>query len=129
MTPPTTPQMTPPTAPPTRYAVLHHTGVPVPHYDVLVEPRPGADLAAWRSPAWPVRGPTPVERIADHRRAYLDYEGDVGRRRGRVERVVGGMCHVTVGPGDVWTVRPTGGPAGPLVLRPTAGGGWELVPA
>ncbi len=101
--------------------------MPVPHFDVLVEPRAGGDLAAWRSPAWPVEVATAVERIADHRRAYLDYEGEVGGRRGRVERVAGGPCTVEVGAGGVWTVRPAGG--GSLVLRPVDGGAaWALSP-
>ena len=112
--------------PPTRYAVLHHTGVPVPHFDVLVEPRPGAHLAAWRSPAWPVARPTPVERIADHRRRYLDYEGEVGGRRGRVDRVVGGTCRVAVEAAGVWTVALLSGAAGTLTLRPVDEEVWEL---
>ena len=59
----------------TRFAVLHHTGVPSPHFDLLVEPRPGGDLAAWRAPAWPVEGSTPVERIKDHRPAVPGLRG------------------------------------------------------
>ena len=110
-----------------RYAVLHHTGVAVPHFDVLVEPRPAADLAAWRSPVWPIEGVTPVERIQDHRRPYLDYEGEVGGQRGRVDRVAGGACRVEVGPAGVWTVTLLGGAGGSLVLRPT-GDTWEASP-
>ena len=111
-----------------RYAVLHHTGVPAPHYDVLVEPRPGGDLAAWRSPAWPVERPTPVQRIADHRRLYLDHQGDVGNRRGRVDRVAGGTCRLSIGADGAWTVTPLSGAAGTLVLRPVNGAAWELSP-
>ena len=110
----------------TRYAVLHHTGVPAPHFDVLVEPRPGGDLAAWRSPAWPVDRPAAVERIKDHRRLYLDYEGEVGGRRGRVDRAAGGSCSVVVGPDGVWTVRLITGGVGTLTLSPGDGGGWTL---
>jgi hypothetical protein len=113
-------------SPALRYAVLHHTGVPSPHFDVLVEPSPGADLATWRSPAWPVESPTPVERIKDHRRIYLDYEGEVGQRRGRVDRVAGGTCRVAVGAGNVWTVNLTSGAVGTLVFRPVKNAEWEL---
>ena len=116
-------------APPTRYAVLHHSGVPAPHLDVLIEPRPGADLAAWRSPAWPVDRPTPVERIKDHRRLYLDHEGPVGGGRGRVERVGGGICQVNIGPNAEWTVQLLSGAVGAFVLRPVEGMAWEMSPA
>ncbi len=109
-----------------RYAVLHHTGVPSPHFDVLVEPRPGADLATWRSPDWPVEAPTPVERIKDHRRIYLDYEGALGGGRGTVERVAGGTCHVDVGAAGVWTVTLRSGAVGTLTFRPTSDGRWQL---
>ena len=115
--------------PPTRYAVLHHTGVSSPHFDVLVEVTPGGDLAAWRSPAWPIERPTPVERIRDHRRLYLDFEGDLGGSRGHVDRVAGGTCHVTVGPDGVWTVHLLSGAVVTLTLRPADGGsGWTLTP-
>jgi len=35
-----------------------------------------------------------AERIGDHRRMYLDYEGEVSRGRGTVERVARGTCEV-----------------------------------
>ena len=112
--------------PPTRYAVLWHSDVAVPHFDVLVEPRTGADLAAWRSPVWPVDRPTRVQRIADHRQLYLDYEGEVGGHRGRVTRVAGGTCGVQVRPEGVWTVALLSGGTGSLHLRAVEGDEWEL---
>jgi hypothetical protein len=112
--------------PATRYAVLWHTGVAVPHFDVLVEPSPGANLAAWRSPVWPVEESVRVQRLPDHRRLYLDYEGEVGGHRGRVERAAGGTCQVEVGPEGVWTVTLLGGGVGTLHLRSIDGEQWEL---
>ena len=60
---------------------------------------PGQDkLATWRllqnplTPAAP--GGVPAERIGDHRRAYLDCEGDIGGGRGRVRRLDRGAAEV-----------------------------------
>jgi hypothetical protein len=111
---------------PTRFAVLHHVTDDGPHYDVLVEPRAGADLATWRSPAWPVEAAVVVRRLRDHRRLYLTYEGDLGGGRGRVDRVADGTCAVEVGEGGVWTVRLLSGAVGTLVLRPIGEAEWLL---
>src|SRR5687767_7893471 len=73
-----------------RFVVLHHTGVPMPHFDLMFETGPGGPLATWRSADWPVNSPAVVERLADHRRKYLDYEGPVSGDRGRVSRVIEG---------------------------------------
>ncbi|HEY7117716.1 MAG TPA: hypothetical protein VH475_14100 [Tepidisphaeraceae bacterium] len=73
-----------------RFVVLHHTGVEPPHFDLMFETAPGSKLVTWRSPVWPLIGPTAVERLADHRRAYLEYEGAVSGGRGEVKRVLAG---------------------------------------
>jgi hypothetical protein len=46
-------------------------------------------LAAWRLYENPCRVDAPIraERIGDHRRAYLDYEGEITGGRGRVRRL------------------------------------------
>jgi hypothetical protein len=44
----------------------------------------------WRSPAWPIVQPTPLVRLADHRREYLDYEGPISNERGEVRQVASG---------------------------------------
>ena len=75
---------------PLRYAILHHTDIPVPHFDLAFETKPGSTLITWRSPTWPIANPTPLERLADHRREYLDYQGPVSNNRGQVHRIVGG---------------------------------------
>jgi hypothetical protein len=79
-----------------RYVVLHHTGVPDPHFDLMYEAGPGAPLITYRAPAWPVAAPTEVERLPDHRPAYLDYEGPVSDGRGDVRRVERGACRITI---------------------------------
>lgn len=92
-----------------RYALLWHD-CPAdyrdgPHYDLLVE-RPGRQeehrLAAWSLLELPAvwsrelgRGPIGGESVeatplADHRAAYLDYEGPVSGGRGSVVRVAWG---------------------------------------
>ena len=117
-------------APPLRYAILWHDDVPGPHFDLMFETLPGSALSTWRCPRWPVEAPTPATRLTDHRRAYLEYEGDLSGRRGRVTRVMAGACEVEVGEGSVWTVcLLTGSPPQRLVLRAVAGDQWEVAPA
>ena len=73
-----------------RYVILHHQGIPDPHYDLMFEREPGGPLLTLRSPTWPILNPTPVEPLPDHRRDYLDYEGPVSNKRGTVRRVQAG---------------------------------------
>lgn len=61
-----------------------------PHFDLLFETSAGSALAAWRSPVWPLLGTIAVQRLKDHRRAYLEYEGEISGGRGHVTRVAGG---------------------------------------
>jgi hypothetical protein len=76
-----------------RYVVLHHTGVEPEHYDLMAL-LPGEEkLATWRIVAapdtWTAQLPS-AERIADHRAAYLGYEGTIFGGRGQVRRVAAG---------------------------------------
>jgi hypothetical protein len=59
------------------------------HWDFLIEIPDQARLAAWRLAENPVGRTEAVaaERIADHRRVYLDYEGPISGDRGSVRRV------------------------------------------
>lgn len=67
-----------------RFVVLEHDW-PARHWDFLLEA--GGVLRAWRLLAEPAAGEDiPAEAIADHRPAYLDYEGPVSGDRGRVVR-------------------------------------------
>jgi hypothetical protein len=97
------PDPPPAVAPPVRrWVVLHHVGVPAPHFDLLLELRPGAPLASWRAPRWPLGDHAPLEAAVDHRALYLDYEGPVSGGRGEVRRVDGGaLAALTVRDGLV----------------------------
>src|SRR5580658_3234396 len=111
---------------PLRYVILHHGGIPDPHFDLMFETRPGSDLATWRSHAWPIEEPTPLTRLKDHRRLYLTYEGELPGQRGQVQQTARGDCEVEVGENAVWTVRIlTGATPCTLVLRRINGDQWE----
>ena len=118
--------------PPLRYVILWHDGVAEPHFDLMFETLRGSALATWRSPRWPVEGPTVVTRLKDHRRAYLVYEGELSDRRGRVERVATGTCVVEVGEASVWHITLlTGTRPQQFVFRAldAAHQSWEIAPA
>jgi hypothetical protein len=60
---------------------------------------PGSDgLWTWNLRTAPAELPTgaiaPARRIADHRRAYLDFEGEVSGRRGTVRIVETGTLEI-----------------------------------
>ena len=85
--------------PPLRYVVLHHTGHGPDHFDFMVERSPGSSLLlTWRITPGCGEAETPAEQLDDHRRAYLDDEGEVSGGRGSVRRVDAGTCRV--GPAD-----------------------------
>ena len=73
-----------------RYVVLHHVGHGPPHFDLMLERDGGGLLRTFRVAAWPVSSRRELTPLADHRRAYLDYEGAVGGGRGTVRRVEAG---------------------------------------
>jgi hypothetical protein len=75
---------------PLRFVVLYHDGVAEPHFDLMFEIESGGKLASWRSANWPVRTENKLVRIADHRREYLSYEGEISHQRGNVRRVAEG---------------------------------------
>jgi hypothetical protein len=67
-----------------RFVLLEHDH-PVLHWDFMLEI--GAALRTWRLAAPPASGQTCAARqLADHRLAYLDYEGPVSGGRGFVTR-------------------------------------------
>lgn len=81
-----------------RFVVLFHTHpVDGDHYDLMFEDGPA--LATWRVPRPPEQttrdAPLACNRIGDHRRDYLDYEGPVSGNRGFVKRHDAGMCIVS----------------------------------
>lgn len=78
-----------------RYVVLRHEGIPEPHFDVMFETSPGSALTTFRSDTWPVSDKSALTRIQEHRRAYLEFEGEISNNRGHVKRVASGTCAVT----------------------------------
>lgn len=62
------------------------------HFDWMLER--GGVLLTWRVREIPVVGEVAAERLADHRVAYLSYEGEVSGGRGRVVRVRAGEAEV-----------------------------------
>ena len=109
-----------------RFVILRHSDIAEPHFDLMFETLPGSMLATWRSQHWPIESPTPLTRLRDHRRLYLDYEGDLTDQRGSVSRVAEGNCDVQIGENSVWTIRLLSGvPPQTLVLRRLDQERWE----
>lgn len=72
-----------------RFVVLFHETPPEydppPHFDLMLEA--GGALRTFALPHWPAAGETVgCEQLADHRLAYLDYEGPISGGRGHVTR-------------------------------------------
>jgi hypothetical protein len=73
----------------------HETGDGL-HWDFMIEV-PGRELLpTWRLAENPIgrAGEIAAEPIGEHRRRYLDYEGDISGGRGRVRRVDRGEADV-----------------------------------
>jgi hypothetical protein len=72
-----------------RFVVLYHDTPPdgerPPHFDLMLEA--GSALRTFALPHWPAVGEAiACEALADHRLAYLDYEGPISGGRGQVTR-------------------------------------------
>ncbi len=72
-----------------RFVILHHRTPPgytrATHYDLMLEW--DASLRTWAIEQPPSRSPVQLaEQLADHRLAYLEYEGPVSNGRGEVTR-------------------------------------------
>jgi hypothetical protein len=78
------------------FVILLHSGHGLAHYDLMLEQAGG--LATWQLAqdplALPVAGRLPARRLADHRKAYLAYEGPVSGGRGSVQRIHAGSCQL-----------------------------------
>lgn len=91
-----------------RFAVLHHTGVAEPHYDLLIEISPDAPLRTWRCGTWPLVNAAILNALPDHRHVYLEYEGAVPGGRGEVARIDEGSCTIQLDTATELRIRLTG---------------------
>ena len=114
-----------------RFVVLHHVmpsdHARSSHWDLMFE-----QDAVWRT--WALaEQPKPsavidAEQLADHRPAYLDYEGPVSRNRGTVERWDAGQYELEQATDDQWIATLIGRRiAGRVTLtRCTASHSWRV---
>ena len=70
------------------------------HYDLMLSPPGAGQLWTWAITANPLCQPLPLEcqaeRLPDHRRIYLDYQGPVSGDRGHVQQAAKGTCETVV---------------------------------
>lgn len=66
------------------------------HWDLLLDAPEWERLPTWRLARNPLvsAGDIPAERIKDHRRLYLDFEGEVSDGRGLVRRIERGPATI-----------------------------------
>ena len=89
------------------FVILRHSGCGSLHYDLMLSD--GDALATWQlstrpqsaAPGQSVR----ARRLADHRAAYLTYEGPVSRNRGQVKRIDEGSYECIEKTPLRWAVR------------------------
>ena len=93
-----------------RWVLLHHQvdGLPAPsnglgqgnHYDLMLSPPGDGQLWTWAIPINPVHQPLPLEckaeRLPNHRRIYLDYQGPISGNRGHVQQAALGTFEVVI---------------------------------
>ncbi len=104
-----------------RFTVLEHApaasgaaaagaGAPAVHWDLLIEIQGQERLATWRLRENPLgaAGPVAAERIGDHRRVYLDFEGEMSGGRGLVRRVDWGRAQTEALAGETCVIELTG---------------------
>jgi len=109
-----------------RYVILHHTDIPDPHFDLMIETSPGEYLMTWQLRDWPVTALTTVRRIADHRPAYLTFEGKLTGDRGCVRRVEHGLANVSATPEKIALASIEGGQS--FTLNRVNSIDWQFTP-
>jgi len=99
-----------------RFVLLEHIGNRV-HWDFMLET--GEVLRTWAIDAPIVAGrELPARALADHRKIYLEYEGEISGNRGRVRRVDAGTFRILVWSADHVRVEIAGSQlAGEVDLR------------
>jgi hypothetical protein len=126
-----------------RFVLLYHDCPPGyargSHWDLMLEH--GQSLRTWavqRLPReWEIEGAVAAgardsveaEQLADHRLAYLDYEGPLSGERGVVKRVDAGSYETVAESPDVWQIALCGQRIrGQITLRRVASGDsrWTL---
>ncbi len=98
-----------PDAAPNRFVIQHHTGHGPEHWDLMLED--GDALATWqldRPPTPDDTEPIRTVQIANHRKAYLTYEGPVSRNRGHVTIHDAGTYVTLDRTDEAWTFDLTG---------------------
>jgi len=90
------------------FVLLLHTLSDKTHWDLCLDL--GEVLATWQIAGDPASlstggAPLPARRIADHRRAYLDYEGPISGNRGEVRRVDRGTWRLIKKTPKSWRIR------------------------
>ena len=91
-----------------RFVVLYHdtppSGERLPHFDLMLEA--GSALRTFALPRWPVAGEAiACEALADHRLAYLDYEGPISGGRGEVTRHEAGVYAIEAETSETLVLR------------------------
>jgi hypothetical protein len=90
-----------------RFVILRHNSPRGEHFDFMLEA--GGVLKTWALPDPPQAGvEMDCEALADHRLAYLDYEGPVSANRGVVTRWDSGTYTVERHDSQQWAVTLAG---------------------
>lgn len=89
------------------FALLEHAVGDETHWDLLVESRGSDGLKTWRLRQNPLTcaGPIVAEPLGDHRRVYLDFEGEISGGRGSVRRLDRGEAELDAGAAGVTVIR------------------------
>ena len=113
---------------PARFVILHHRLDDGEHWDLMLEH--GDVLLTWQLLREPVDAsslPIPARRIADHRKAYLDYEGPVSGDRGTVQRIDRGTVEFKTTVDDQFVFKLDGTKLrGSFVLGRKHGNQWTM---
>lgn len=94
-----------------QFVILRHVQDDNAHWDLMLDL--GETLATWKLTGNPLATMPPAEptapihaqRIADHRRAYLTYEGPISGDRGHVRQIESGDCRWSLVKGEEWLVE------------------------